>query len=753
MARPVTPPLADVTAGPSGADTCELRVGGIHCGSCATRIDAALRRLDGVEDVRVDVMSSKVRVAYRADIVHRVDLAAAIRTAGYTVTEAPESAATGTSPDDPSGPVNAPSFWSRRGRLVMATASGVALGLGLVGQFAGLPRATVVLLLAVATIAGGWYVAPQGLRAARQRALDMNFLMTIAAAGAWIIGEQTEAAATLFLFAVAELLESYSMDRARNAITALMDLSPAEASVRRNGTEVRVPVSDVAVGETVVVRPGERIAVDGVVVGGGSSVNQATITGESMPVDKEQGADVFAGSLNGHGVLEVRSTKPASDTTLARIIHAVAEAQASRAPSQTFVDRFARLYTPAVVAIAVLLAIVPPVIGAGSWDTWIYRALAMLVVACPCALVISTPVSFVSGLAGAARAGVLIKGGVHLEALAQVTVVAIDKTGTLTEGRPAVADVVPLGGVTERELLARATAVERHSEHPIGRAIASEATARDAIVPSSSAFEALPGRGAGALLLDAAAGSADEIFLGNARLVNELGVHSDAAMDAMRRFESEGKTAIAVMRRPVQKAAGHSFADGPGHARIVGVIAVADRPRPEAKQALFALRDLGVRRIVMLTGDNRGTAGAIAAAIGVDEMQAELLPDDKVRIVRELAAGGAVVAFVGDGVNDAPALAAASVGIAMGAAGTDVALETADVALMADDLTALARAMRLARKTRGIVKQNIGFSLAIKAIFLVLAVGGWATLWMAVAADMGASLLVVANGLRTRRPD
>jgi Cd2+/Zn2+-exporting ATPase len=568
----------------------------------------------------------------------------------------------------------------------------------------------------------------------------MNFLMSTAALGAWAIGQPEEAAATLFLFAVAELLESRSMDRARNAIKALMQLSPAEATVRRGVAEVRVPVTDVAVGETVLVRPGEKLPVDGEVTGGRSSVNQAPITGESMPVDKSPGAEVFAGSLNGRGVLEIRSTKPASDTTLARIIHAVEEAQASRAPSQTFVDRFARIYTPAVVAVAALLAVVPPLMGLGTWETWVYRALAMLVVACPCALVISTPVSLVSGLAGAARGGVLVKGGAHLEHAGAATTVCFDKTGTLTEGRPAVTDVVALGDMMPDEILRLALGVERHSEHPLARAVLEAGDARGIVVPPAHDFEALVGRGARARVGELT------VHVGNARLLEELGVLDADGQGTLARLTSEGKTAVGVV------VAHPTASDGAGATcMVIGVLGLADRARPNARAALDQLRAIGIRRIVMLTGDNVDTARAVAVVVGVDEVHADLLPDDKVRLVRELAAGGECVVFVGDGVNDAPALAAASVGVAMGAAGTDVALETADIALMGDDLETLAFAMRISRKTMGIVKQNVAVSLAIKAVFLVLAVSGWATLWMAVAADMGGSLLVVANGLRARR--
>lgn len=717
------PEPRDDDTGPTTTTTCDLRVSGMTCAGCAATIETAVRKLDGVRDVRIDVMGGRVRVGYVEGSTSRGDLSGAIRRVGFRVEDREATVA----PEAKAAP--AASLWSRRGRQLMAIMSGVALSLALLLGQLGAAREGVIALLALSTIAGGWFVVPQGIRAARNRALDMNFLMSVAAAGAWIIGEQTEAAATLFLFAVAELLEAYSMDRARNAIRALMNLSPIEATVLRGAEELRVPATEIAVGETVIVRPGEKIAVDGDVTSGRSSVNQAPITGESMPVDKEPGASVFAGSLNGQGLLQVRSTRPASDTTLARIIHAVEEAQGSRAPSQTFVDRFARIYTPSVVVIAVLIAILPPLLGLGDWGTWIYRALAMLVVACPCALVISTPVSIVSGLAGAARAGILIKGGVHLENAGSVTTVCFDKTGTLTVGRPVVGHLIPLGGRSEADVLRLAQGVERHSEHPLGRAIMELGIARGSSPPLSTDFEALIGRGARATV------EGEVVYVGNERLARELGVAIPAAVATLERLEHEGMTAVLVTT---------------AH-EVQGVFGIADQVRPDARSAVGALRRAGIARVVMLTGDNAGTAGAVAEQLGIDECHAELLPDDKVRIVRDLEARGERVAFVGDGVNDAPALAAATVGVAMGVAGTDVALETADVALMGDDLTKLPLVMRLSRRTLAIIRQNVWFSIAIKAVFLILAAGGWATLWMAVAADMGASLIVVANGLRAAR--
>ncbi|MEJ7759357.1 MAG: heavy metal translocating P-type ATPase [Gemmatimonadaceae bacterium] len=700
-----------------------LRVDGMDCASCAAPIERALSELNGVDDVQVDVVGGRVRVKYSESAVRRDDIAGAIRRIGYGVGDAVEPGISTRGGEEASS-----SILRRRSRFITATISGLFLGLGVASNWIGGQGWIGIAALGISSVAGGWFVFPQGLRAARNRSLDMNFLMAIAAVGAWLIGEQAEAAATLFLFSVAEMLESFSMDRARNAIKALMDLSPAEATVRRSGGELRVPVADVAVGETVVVRPGEKISVDGEVITGRSSVNQAAITGESMPVDKEQGAEVFAGTFNGHGTIDVRSTKPASDTTLARIVHAVEDAQATRAPSQTFVDRFTRIYTPAVVIGALLIAILPPLFGAGTWETWIYRALAMLVVACPCALVISTPVTIVSGLTGAASRGILIKGGVHLESAGTISVVCFDKTGTLTEGKPSVTDVVGLGASTEREVLDVALSIELRSEHPLARAILAHGRDRGITAGEADDFEAMPGLGARAVL------DGQFIHIGNERLAGELGLQTEETKAVFARFEREAKTAMLVVR------------DG----RPLGFVAIADKVRPHARSAVASLRASGISRVIMLTGDNEGTARAAAAELGITEFHAGLLPSDKIGIVNELENGGHRTAFVGDGVNDAPALAASTLGIAMGAAGTDVAIETADIALMSDDLSRVAETIRISRRTLGIIKQNVFFSIAIKAVFLILALTGVATLWMAVAADMGSSLIVVANGLRAR---
>jgi Cd2+/Zn2+-exporting ATPase len=710
------------SGGRTAGASCTLSVGGMDCSSCADSVNKALRSLEGVQDVRVDVMGGKVTVEGEitaAEVERAVgQLGMKARLVGATQEEA--------------------SWWERRGRLMLAIVSGVLWAGALAAEHL-LDVEWLAAALAIgAIVSGGWHIVPRGIRAAMNRALDMNFLMSVAAFGALIIGEYEEAASAMFLFAVAQLLETYSMDRARNAIKGLMDLSPAEATVLRNGREARVAVDLVEVGETVVVRPGEKLPVDGEVLTGRSAVNQAPITGESVPVDKEPGAEVFAGTLNGQGALEVRSTKTASDTTLARIIHSVEEAQASRAPSQTFVDRFARVYTPLVVAAAVALTVLPPLLGLGSWGEWFYRALVLLVVACPCALVISTPVTIVSALAGAARRGILIKGGLHLENAGRVRVVALDKTGTLTEGRPAVVDVVSLNGTAPREVLALAAAAEARSEHPLARAVLQHAEGQGIAPREATETTAITGKGIRARVGE------ETVYVGSERLFAEFGALDGQAREILERFRSEGRTAVLV---------GSGHARTAGRPALLGVLAIADRVRPHAAEALRALHEAGIDRVAMLTGDNEGTARAVVASlggagVGVDEFRAGLLPEDKVEAVKELQRAHGSVLFVGDGVNDAPALAAADVGVAMGSAGTDVALETADIALMADDLSKLSSTIRLARKAERIIRANIWFSLLTKAVFVVLAVLGLATLWMAVLADMGASLLVVLNGLR-----
>jgi Cd2+/Zn2+-exporting ATPase len=532
----------------------------------------------------------------------------------------------------------------------------------------------------------------------------------------------------VFLFSLAQWLEVRTLERARQAIRALIDLAPRQALVRRGGAEVVLAIGEIRTGDEVIVRPGDKIPVDGVVAAGHSDVNESPITGESLPIDKARGDDVFAGTINGRGALEVSVTRVGRDTRLARITHLVEDAQTRRAPVQTFVDRFARIYTPAVIVLAVIVAAVPPLLFGADTATWLYRALVLLVISCPCALVISTPVSIVSALSAAARNGVLIKGGAYLEALSGIRTVAFDKTGTLTTGQLQVTDVIPMPGQTGDDVLRYAAAVELRSEHPVARAIVAHAAARIADLPRVAHFASAPGLGAEGEVADA------RVLVGNATLL------------ARRQIRPPDFTDLARLR-----AAGKSPVFVAVNGSVIGAIAVADRQREAAREAIELLRSHGITRVVMLTGDHPETARAVAEALAVDEHHAALLPDQKHALIQTLRRESGPVMMVGDGVNDAPALAAADVGVAMGAAGSDVALETADVALMSDELLKLPYALRLARATLRNVKTNVVVSLVLKAAFLVLAIAGAATLWMAVLADTGASVIVVANALRLLR--
>jgi Zn2+/Cd2+-exporting ATPase len=691
-----------------------FRVEGMDCHEEVAMLERRLRPMPGVESLSADVLSGRLRVQYDAARLSAADVAEAVAATGMRARlEAPGGRA-------------APPTAAGLSRLALVAVSGGAYLVGLAAETIGArgPWAIGAYLIAIA--AGGVFTARRALAAARLFTLDINVLMLVAVIGGILIGQWSEASAVLFLFALAQWLESRSMERARHAIRSLMELAPALALVRRGGAERTIAVDDLVVGDIIIVRPGEKIAMDGVVAMGSSEVNQAPITGESLPVAKHPGEEVFAGTINGQGALDVRVTRSRPDTAMARIISLVEAAQAQRAPAQAFVERFAKYYTPAVLVGAVLVAALPTLAFGQPFQPWLYRALVLLVISCPCALVISTPVSIVSALAGAARRGVLVKGGIHLERTARVRAVAFDKTGTLTVGRPEVAEVLPLDGLSPGEVLRQAAALEARSEHPIARAILRHAQASGLDRNGATGFTALPGLGAEATV------DGLPVIVGNHRLFEARGLCTPVIDAALREMGARGRTAVLVARG----------------GKVVGLIGVADAPRASAREALDGLRRQGVRRIVMLTGDNAETARAVAAALGVDEYRAELLPADKVAAVHELRDRWGSVAMVGDGVNDAPALAAADVGIAMGAIGSDVALETADVALMADDLPKVQYLLRLGRATVANVKMNILFAIALKAVFLVLAVAGAATLWMAVAADMGASLLVIANGLR-----
>jgi Zn2+/Cd2+-exporting ATPase len=699
---------------------CELhaesvfKVEGMDCHEEVAILEHRLKSLTGLEAFDADVVGQRLRIQYDAAKLTTSRIAEAVAQTGmraWLEHEAPRPASS--------------SVW--RERLVLLSGVSLALGLGL--QLSGQPPLAWLPPYAAAVVLAGTQTARRAWTSLVAARLDIHVLMMVAVAGAMALGDWAEAASVVFLFALAQVLEARAMERARGAIRALMDLAPAEALVRRDGAERLLPIDSVSVGDIVVVRPGEKIPLDGRVHLGESHVNQAPITGESLPVHKAPGDEVFGGAINGRGALEVAVTRLRRDSTLARIIHLVERAQAQRAPSQTFVDRFARIYTPIVLVLAVVIAVLPPLFFGGLWSTWIYRSLVLLVISCPCALVISTPVSIVSALAAAARKGVLIKGGARLERLASVRCVAFDKTGTLTRGRLRVTEVVPVNGAEPVQILALAASLERRSEHPIGRAIVERAVADGIALTRAENVEALPGLGAQG---DVAARA---VVVGSQRLFEERGWSGPEVERVTRALGARGRSTVVVA------------ADG----EALGVIGVADEVREGAEDTVAMLGRHGIEHVVLLTGDHELAARALAERVGISDYRPSLLPEQKLAAVEALRARHGSLAMVGDGVNDAPALAAADVGIAMGVAGTDAALETADVALMADELAKIPYVLRLSRATVRNIRVNVGFSLALKAAFLVLALTGGATLWMAVLADMGASLIVIGNALRLLR--
>jgi len=706
---------------------------------CAEEVSALKQAVGpvvgGADRLAFDVLNGRMTVAEAARDVPDEKIVKAVAATGMSAT--PWEARTGKVETDS----------HRRQQVLFTAASGAGVLAGLIlhvilaggfveawrllGGHAGqpMPWPEIAAYLA-AVVLGGRFVVVKAWYAARNLRPDMNLLMTVAVLGAVAIGEWFEAATVSFLFALSLALESWSVGRARRAIAALLDLAPPTVRLLRpDGSEAEVPVAEVSPGDRFIVPAGERIALDGRVVAGASAVNQAPITGESVPVEKGSGSDVFAGTINGDGSLTVEATKAAEDTTLARIIRMVEEAHARRAPSEQWVERFARIYTPAVMVLAFLVFLAPPLLLGGAWHEWFYRALVLLVIACPCALVISTPVSIVASLAASARAGVLVKGGAFIELPARLKAIAMDKTGTITRGEPEVVRVVPLDQHTEAELLARAAALEARSTHPLARAVLRHAEA-GGIAPAPAAdVQVLKGKGLTGTF------DGEPYWLGSHRYVVERGQDRPEIAREAEALEADGKTVIVV-----------------GNARhVCGLIAVADTIRPEAREVVKQLHAAGIERVVMLTGDNRVTAEAIAREVGIDEVHAELLPEDKLVKIEALVARHGAVAMVGDGVNDAPALARASLGIAMGVIGSDAAIETADIALMTDDISRLPWLVRHAKRTLAVIRQNIAFSLGVKAVFVVLTFAGMASLWGAIAADVGASLLVVGNALRLLR--
>ena len=714
----VVPPS---TAGPGAVQRAGsvsvFRVEELDCATEENDLRRVLTPLPGVRWLEFDLVARRVRVTH--DMGSATPIEAAIRAMGMRprLIEEPSSGAH----------LERPGL-GRRTLAVTGVAGVLAVGSEVVVIAGAKERSVLVAVIATAAIVlGGRDTLRKGFQALRSRRLTMNLLMSVAMVGAVAIGQWPEAAVVIWLFGVAELIEALSLERARNAIRSLVALAPETAHVRAgDGTWVETPAEDVDLGAVLLVRPGERIALDGVVSSGVSSVNQAPITGESIPVVKECGSVLFAGTINERGTLEFTVTAAKGEGTLDRIARSIQEAQAEKAPAQRFVDRFAAVYTPVVFVLAITVAVLPPVLGHGSWHDWLYKALVLLVLACPCALVISTPVTVVSGLGGAARRGILIKGGVHLEQARRLRTVALDKTGTLTHGKPVLTDLELLTDIPRETVLRIAASLESRSEHPVAHAIVSAHTGP---LDPVDGFEAIHGRGVQGTI------DTTTYLLGNHRFAEDTGVCNPDLEQVLQRLENDAKTAVVLMTRD----------------RPLAVIAVADTIRPEARQAIADLKKLGVTT-VMLTGDNQRTATAVARHVGIDDARGDLLPDDKLAIVTELAARGPV-AMIGDGVNDAPALAKATLGIAMGAAGTDTAIETADIALMDDDPRKIAETIRISTHTSHVMWQNITVAIGVKVVFFALTILGTASLWLAVLADMGASLVVITNGLRLlRRP-
>ncbi len=701
----------------------KLRITKMDCPTEEQLIRKRLQGVDGIVALEFDLMQRELTVKHELD--DEGPIAAAIKELGME----PEPVGGASADAKASAGHGDASPWPK---VLLGVSGAAAIAAEVVAWTTGKESSPLVIGLAILSmVTGGRETLKKGLIAVRNLTLNINFLMTVAIAGALVIQEWPEAAMVTFLFALAEQIEAYSLDRARNAVRGLMEMTPEKATVKRDGGWIEVEAGAVSVGEVMRVRPGERLPLDGRVVAGRSSINQAPITGESIPVKKEPGDPVFAGTVNELGALEVEVTANRGNTTLDRIVRSVQQAQAERAPTQRFVDRFAQYYTPIVVVLAILVAAVPPLALGAPFQTWLYKALVLLVIACPCALVISTPVTVVSGLAAAARRGILIKGGTYLEAGRRLKAIALDKTGTLTHGKPEVTDIVPMNGMPADALLAIAASVDAPSEHPVARAIVAKWThgsgTPNELLPVKD-FESITGRGVKATV------GGQVYYMGSHRLAEDRGVCRPAVERVLERIEAEGKTAAVLTSEQ----------------EPLCVFAVADAPRNTSIEAVKRLHALGVVT-VMLTGDNARTGAAIAKAVGIDDVRGDLLPEDKVKAIDALLAEHGAVGMVGDGINDAPALAKATIGFAMGAAGTDTALETADVALMQDDLHRLPDFIELSRRTGTILTTNIVLALGIKVVFFALALAGVATLWMAVFADMGASLLVVLNGLRLLR--
>ena len=698
------------------SETRRYRLTGLSCTSCSAKFEKNVQELEGVSEAKFNYGAAKLTVTGQASI-------AELEQAGAfdNIKVKPEQEI------DTEATHQKPAFWrENRSQLIAA----VLIILAFVSQLTmmGEPRFLTASLFIAAIIIGGYALFIEGIKDLIKFDFSMATLMTIAIIGAALIGDFAEGAIVVILFAISETLERYAADRARQSISSLVKVAPKVATIRRNDLEQTIAVQDIQINDVMLIKPGQKIAMDGIVIKGESTVNQASITGEALPVDKQLSDEVFAGTLNEAGYLEVQVTKRAADTTLAKIIQLVEAAQGERAPAQAFVDKFAKIYTPFIILLATLIVILPPLFFGGDWQRWFYQGLSVLVVGCPCSLVISTPVSIVSAIGNAARHGVLVKGGIYLEEMGKLQAIAFDKTGTLTEGKPTVTDFVVLDDQFEAtDLLQKISALEIYSQHPLASAIVALSQKRgiDATPISIENFKSLTGRGV-----------QGDIY-GITYLIGSPTLFvSDSKIDTIKQdFHRKSKTVIYF-----------GTSD-----QVLAVIGLQDAVRQTSRQTIQALQTLGVKETVMLTGDNQATADQIGREVGVSAVKANLMPADKLKEIQALQATFGRVAMIGDGVNDAPALAMANVGIAMGVAGTDTALETADITLMGDDLARLPFIVRLSRSTLRTIKQNITFSLALKVIALLLVIPGWLTLWIAILADMGATILVTLNGIRLMR--
>ncbi len=681
--------------------------------NCAKTFETNVKHLDGVLDATVNFGASKITVTGKTTI-EELEKAGAFENLKLRAESEKK--------------VKGEPFWKQKENIKVYISAVILIISWLISRQYGENQLLSIIGYGVAIIIGGYTLFIKGFNNLIRFIFDMNTLMTVAILGAAVIGEWSEGATVVILFAISEALERFSMDKARQSIESLMDIAPREALIRRGVEEIIVEVEDIQIGDVMIVKPGQKLAMDGIVIKGTSTLNQSAITGESVPVTKTIQDEVFAGTLNEVGLLEVKVTKRVEDTTLSKIIHLVEEAQAERAPSQAFVDKFAKYYTPIIIVLALLIAIVPPIILGGDWSEWIYQGLAALVVGCPCALVVSTPVAVVTAIGNAARNGVLIKGGVYLEEAGAIKVIAFDKTGTLTNGVPVVTDLITYDS-SKDEVLTISAAIEKGSQHPLASAIIRKCDEEglnyhEVMVEE---FQSITGKGVKAVVKH-------EIFyIGSPKLFKEL--HKVIDSDKMQKITDLQKQGKTVMILGTEK-------------NLLALFAVADKLRKSSKDVIRKLHKAGIEKTVMLTGDNQRTAEGIGKEIGVSEIKAELLPEDKLNFIKVLRTNYSSVAMVGDGVNDAPALAASTVGIAMGGAGTDTAIETADIAIMSDDLSKLPYTIKLSRKALAIIKQNITFSIVIKAIALLLVIPGWLTLWIAIFADMGATLIVTLNSLR-----